>query len=192
MSSLYRVGITTRSPHERQSFFTDNSYRRLKQGWKRRSSTCFGMTYSNKNEMSQIVLNGGWRYERDDLRSRMSSLSGWKQNWKNSQRYRRKLEVIIFFVIPCEKSFLFCMAFSVHEVVHVACLSHSRFVYGYKKPTTRQTSHANDFVNAKRKTPWKRKTSARRVFSLLGKILGVKFIISTMFHFQYYSNLFVA
>ena len=39
---------------------------------------------------------------------------------------------------------------SVNQVVRVSCLSRSWFVlYGVNKPTARQTSHANDFVNAK-------------------------------------------
>ena len=47
------------------------------------------------------------------------------------------------------------MAFSVNEVVHVACQSHSWFVLytlamgGVSKLATRQMSHTNDFVNAK-------------------------------------------
>ena len=36
------------------------------------------------------------------------------------------------------------MGFSVHEVIRVSCLSRD-----VNKPTTRQTRHANDFVNAK-------------------------------------------
>ena len=31
--------------------------------------------------------------------------------------------------VPCEQRFLFCMAFSVYEVVRVACLLRSWFVY---------------------------------------------------------------
>ena len=45
------------------------------------------------------------------------------------------------------------MAFSINEVIHVACQSHSWFVLytlgGVNKPATPQTSHTNDFVNAK-------------------------------------------
>ena len=45
------------------------------------------------------------------------------------------------------------MAFSVNEDVRVACQSHSWFVLytlgGVSKLATRQTSHTNDFVNAK-------------------------------------------
>ena len=45
------------------------------------------------------------------------------------------------------------MAFSVNEVVRVACQSHSWFVLytlgGVSKLATRQMSHTNDFVNAK-------------------------------------------
>ena len=38
---------------------------------------------------------------------------------------------------------------SVYEVVRVACMSRSSFVSrDVNKPTTRQTSQANDFVNA--------------------------------------------
>ena len=33
------------------------------------------------------------------------------------------------FSVPCEQRFLSCMAFSVYEVIRVACLSHSWFVY---------------------------------------------------------------
>ena len=40
-----------------------------------------------------------------------------------------------------------CMTFSVYEVVRVAYQSRCCFVL--YAPTTRQTSHANDFVNAK-------------------------------------------
>ena len=64
---------------------------------------------------------------------------------------------------PCSGSLLatmrvevsFLMAFSVNEVACVACQSRSWFVLfaqekrGGNKTTTRQTSHANDFVNAK-------------------------------------------
>ena len=53
-------------------------------------------------------------------------------------------------LLPCEQSFLSCMAFSVYEVVRgdfsVAYLVCSR---GVNKLTTRQKSHANDFVNGK-------------------------------------------
>ena len=45
------------------------------------------------------------------------------------------------------------MAFSINEVVCVACQSHSWFVLytlgGVNKLTMRQPSHTNDFVNAK-------------------------------------------
>ena len=35
-----------------------------------------------------------------------------------------------FFVhLPCEQRFLSCMAFSVSEVIRVACLSHSWFIH---------------------------------------------------------------
>ena len=44
--------------------------------------------------------------------------------------------------------FLSCKAFSVFEVVRVACLSLTKFVL-CPQSTTRQTSHVNDFVNAK-------------------------------------------
>ena len=50
---------------------------------------------------------------------------------------------------PCEQRFLSCMAFSVYEVVGVACQSRSWFVLYTPKPTTRLTTDANDFVNAK-------------------------------------------
>ena len=66
--------------------------------------------------------------------------------------------------LPCEQRLLSCMAFSVYEVVRVACLSLSwsvyapwetlnveRFSRGVNKPITWQTSHAHDFVNAKKK-----------------------------------------
>ena len=84
------------------------------------------------------------------------------------------------FGLSCKQRFLSCMAFSVYEVVLVACLSHSWFVYalwetftkkqlsrnsrfsrGLNKPTTRQINHANDFVKAK--TQWKRESSVHRV-----------------------------
>ena len=38
---------------------------------------------------------------------------------------------------PCEQRFLSCMAFSVYEVVRVACQSRSCFVLYAPKPTTR-------------------------------------------------------
>ena len=43
------------------------------------------------------------------------------------------------------------MAFSIYEVVRVACQSRRRFVFSwgvYNKPTTRLTSDTNDFVNS--------------------------------------------
>ena len=43
-------------------------------------------------------------------------------------------------VIPCEQRFLFCMGFSVYEFVRVVCQS---------LVTTRVTSDAYDFINAK-------------------------------------------
>ena len=55
--------------------------------------------------------------------------------------------------VPCKQRFLSGMAFRVNEVIRVACQSHSWFVLytlgGVNKLTTRQTSHTNDFVNAK-------------------------------------------
>ena len=49
------------------------------------------------------------------------------------------------------------MGFSVHEVIRVSCLSRD-----VNKPTTRQTRHANDFVNAKSHA--RERTSARRLY----------------------------
>ena len=40
-------------------------------------------------------------------------------------------------------------SFGVYEVVRVACLSRSWFFIPINKPTMRQASHVNDFVNAK-------------------------------------------
>ena len=55
--------------------------------------------------------------------------------------------------VPYKQRFLSGMALSVNKVIRVACQSHSWFVLctlgGVNKLTTRQTSHANDFVNAK-------------------------------------------
>ena len=48
-------------------------------------------------------------------------------------------------VLPCEQRLLSCMAFTVSEVIRVACLSCSWYVYA----PTRQTSHVNVFVNGK-------------------------------------------
>ena len=36
---------------------------------------------------------------------------------------------VVWEILPCKRSFLFCMAFSVYKVVWVACLSRSWFVY---------------------------------------------------------------
>ena len=55
--------------------------------------------------------------------------------------------------VPCKHRLLSGMAFSVNEVVHVACQSHSWFVLytlgGVSKLAMQQASHTNDFVNAK-------------------------------------------
>ena len=55
--------------------------------------------------------------------------------------------------VPCKQRLLSGMAFSVNEDVRVACQSHSWFVLytlgGVSKLAMRQTSHTNDFVNAK-------------------------------------------
>ena len=55
--------------------------------------------------------------------------------------------------LPCEQRFSSCMAFSVNEVVRVVLSERSFFVlrvaWGVQnKPSTRLTSHENDFVNA--------------------------------------------
>ena len=47
----------------------------------------------------------------------------------------------------CEQRFLSGMAFSVYEVVPVACQSRIWFCLSPTSATTRQTSYANDFVN---------------------------------------------
>ena len=44
---------------------------------------------------------------------------------------------VINFSISNEKRFLFCMVFSVYEVIRVACLTNQ---------LRKETSHANDFV----------------------------------------------
>ena len=51
--------------------------------------------------------------------------------------------------VHCEQSFLSCTAFSICEVVRVACLWPSYFVNkrGVNKPTTRLTSDTSDFSN---------------------------------------------
>ena len=61
-----------------------------------------------------------------------------------------------FISLPCEKRFFSCMAFSVYEVIRVACLSRGWFVYNpclfltaSNQTNYAQASHANDFVNAK-------------------------------------------
>ena len=42
--------------------------------------------------------------------------------------------VFTLLLLPCEQRFLSCMAFSVHEVICVACVSRSWFVYAREKP----------------------------------------------------------
>ena len=43
---------------------------------------------------------------------------------------KRKIgKIAVFFHLPCEQRFLSCMAFSVYEVIRVAWLSRSWFVY---------------------------------------------------------------
>ena len=53
--------------------------------------------------------------------------------------------------VHCEQKFLSCTAFSICEVVRVACLWRSWFVnkQGVNKPTTRLRNDTNDFANAK-------------------------------------------
>ena len=41
------------------------------------------------------------------------------------------------------------MAFSIYKVIRVGCLLRSFMPRGVNKPTVRQTSHANEFVNPK-------------------------------------------
>ena len=63
--------------------------------------------------------------------------------------------------LPCEQRFFPCMAFSVYEVIRVACLSRSWFLTGSK-----QTNYARDNPREwlrKRQKPCKGKTPARRV-----------------------------
>ena len=36
---------------------------------------------------------------------------------------------LLYVIFPCEQRFLYCMAFIVYEVIRVACLSRSWFVY---------------------------------------------------------------
>ena len=73
----------------------------------------------------------------------------------------RKGKLTVRSKVPCEWSFVSCMAFNVNEVVCVACQSRSWFVLyapwetfspfsrGVNISTTRQTSQAKDLVNAK-------------------------------------------
>ena len=62
------------------------------------------------------------------------------------------------------------MAFTVSEVIRVACRSRSWYVYA----PTRQTSHVNDFVNGKSHA--RAETSARaRSVSLICFVVKIKF-----------------
>ena len=82
------------------------------------------------------------------------------------------------FSVPCEQRFLSCMAFSVYEVIRVACPSHSWFVYSTWTGTNpgqtnyAQTSQANDFVNTK--------SHARGLFTEPSNVVGELQVIVSM------------
>ena len=56
--------------------------------------------------------------------------------------------------LPCKQRFLSCMAFSIDNIIRMACLS-------VNKPTVQQVSQANDFFK-----PCKREASACRVVKM--------------------------
>ena len=68
-----------------------------------------------------------------------------------TEKANQKMAHSLYTELPshCEQRFLSGMAFSVYEVVPVACQSRIWFCLSPTSATTRQTSYANDLVNAK-------------------------------------------